>query len=82
MDSRYTYLNAVLDANPSVVRLVADNTVWVGGVLSDYTVATGPVPAGEQSIPGRVTVEAADPSDGNCRGYDAAGTLVALFRTS
>ncbi len=81
MDPRYTYLNAVLDANPTVVRLVADNTVWAGGVLSDYTVATGPVPAGEQSIPGRVTVEAADPSDGNCRGYAAGGVLVALFRT-
>ena len=82
MDPRYAYLNAVLDANPTVVRLVADNTVWAGGVLSDYAVATGPVPVGEQSIPGRVTVEAADPSDTNCRGYDAAGTLVVLFRTA
>ena len=92
MDPRYTYLNAVLDANPTVVRLVADNTVWASGIPSDYAVATGPVPAGEQSTPGvwrvyvalagRVTVEAADPSDTYCRGYDAAGTLVALFRTS
>jgi hypothetical protein len=81
MEPRYVYLNAVLDANPSIVRLVADNTVWAGGIPSDYAVATGPVPAGEQSIPGRVTVEAADPSDGNCRGYDAGGVLVALFRT-
>ncbi len=81
MDPRYVYLNAVLDANPSIVRLVADNTVWAGGVPSDYAVATGPVPDGEQSIPGRVTVEAANPSDTNCRGYDADGVLVALFRT-
>jgi len=82
MDSRYTYLNAVLDTNPSIVHLVADNTVWAGGVLSDYAVATGPVPVGEQSIPGRVTVEAANPSDTNCRGYAAGGVLVALFRTN
>lgn len=81
MDPRYTYLNAVLDANPTVVRLVADNTVWASGIPSDYAVATGPVPAGEQSIPGRVTVEAADPSDTYCRGYDAGEVLVALFRT-
>jgi hypothetical protein len=68
----YAYLNAVLDANPTVAQLVCDAPV--------YDVAAGPVPAGQQSIPSRVTLEGrAMPSVGLCDGYDAVGALVCRF---
>ena len=68
----YAYLNAVLDANPTVAQLVCDSTV--------YGIAAGPVPAGQQSIPARVTlVGQTMPATGLCDGYDAAGALVCRF---
>ena len=86
MGPRYTYINAVLDANPAVVRLALDDRpiVGTGGTIpSDYAVATGPVPVGEQSIPGRVTVEAkSEPLNPFAAGYDAAGVLVVQFGTN
>lgn len=82
---RYTYINAVLDANPTVVKLVLDDRaiVGTGGTIpSDYAEATGPVPVGEQSIPGRVTVEAkSDPLNSFAEGYDSAGVLTIRFST-
>lgn len=68
----YAYFNAVLDENPNVVKLVADDAC--------YPVVIGPVPDGQQSIPGRVTVEMSTDSDDFNRGYDAGGALVVLFR--
>jgi len=77
---RYNYINSVLDAYPTVERLAVDAVPLQSGP-SIYEVITGPVPAGEQSIPGRVTVEQM-PSDAApflCIGYDAAGTLICQF---
>lgn len=86
MDPRYAYINAVLDANPAVAKLVLDDRAiaGTGGTIpSDYAVATGPVPAGEQSIPGRVIVEAKrDALNPFVEGYDAAGALVVQFGTN
>lgn len=72
MSGTYAYINAVLDANPTVTRLVL--------TPESYAVATGPVPDGEQAIPTRVTVEAGTQTDETEYGYNAAGTLVVLFR--
>jgi hypothetical protein len=77
----YAYLNAVLDSNPNVTRLVLDAVPFPGGAPSIYAVAMGSVPDGEQSIPGRVSVEPM-PSDAApfyCAGYDAAGALICQF---
>lgn len=85
MEPRYTYINAVLDANPTVVKLVLDDraVVGTGGTIpSDYAVVTGPVPVGEQSIPGRVTVEAkSEALNPFAEGYDSAGVLTIRFST-
>jgi len=67
----YSYLNTVLDANPTVVKLALTQEV--------YAVAVGDVPAGEASIPGRVTLFAEPPGLLVNRGYDAANGLVAQF---
>ena len=68
----YSYLNAVLDANTDIKKLVVASNV--------FAVAMGPVPGGEQSIPGRVTVaEDAAAAVGFCVGYDAADTLICQF---
>lgn len=77
----YAYLNAVLDSNPNVTRLVLDAVPLPGGAPSIYAVAMGSVPDGEQSIPGRVRVDPM-PSDAApfyCAGYDAAGMLICQF---
>lgn len=68
----YAYFNAVLDANPSVVKLSVDD--------SCYATITGPVPDGEQDITSRVTVTQSVEADEFNRGYDASDTLVVLFR--
>jgi hypothetical protein len=67
----YSYLNAVLDANPSVVKLVLTPEV--------YAVAVGDVPAGEASIPGRVALFEEPPGLLVNRGYDVANGLVVQF---
>jgi hypothetical protein len=68
----YSYLNAVLDANPDVAKLVMASSV--------FAVATGPVPQGEQSIPGRVSVsEDADAESGLCVGFSDADALICQF---
>lgn len=67
----YAYFNAVLDANPSVVKLYVDD--------SCYATITGPVPDGEQDIRARVTVIESTDADEFNRGYDASDTLVVLF---
>ena len=68
----YSYLNAVLDANANIKKLVIASNV--------FAVATGPVPDGEQSIPGRVTVvEDVDAAVGFCIGLDATDALVCQF---
>lgn len=69
----YAYLNAVLDSNPAVTRLVL--------ATDAYAVATGPVPAGETDLATRVTLEAQpDGAVPNLsEGYDAAGALVVSF---
>lgn len=83
MDPRYTYLNAVLDANPEVVRLALDDRPISGTIPSDYSVATGPVPAGQQSIPDRVTLESkSEPLNPFAAGYNSAGELIVQFGTT
>ncbi len=67
----YAYLNAVLDANPTVVKLALTPEV--------YAVAVGDVPAGEASIPGRVALSEAPQGGAVNFGYDAADALVAQF---
>lgn len=67
----YTYLNAVLDANPTIVALVLTPKV--------YAVATGDVPAGEASVPGRVALSLDAEGTVVNFGYDAADALVAQF---
>ena len=67
----YTYLNAVLDANPTVVKLALTPEV--------YAVAVGDVPAGEASIPGRVTLFEEPLGLLVNRGYDAGTVLVVQF---
>jgi hypothetical protein len=69
----YGYLNALLDANPTVTRLVL--------ATDAYDTATGPVPSGETDLATRVTL--AQQPDGATpnlsEGYDAAGTLTVSF---
>jgi len=69
----YAYLNAVLDSNPLVTRLV---------LASDaYNVATGPVPPGQSALTVRATVEV-QPDDAvpnMSEGYDASDALVVRF---
>lgn len=68
----YSYLNAVLDANGNIKKLVVAPDV--------FAVATGDVPDGEQSIPGRVTVlEDTAAAVGFCKGLDAVDTLICQF---
>jgi hypothetical protein len=69
----YAYLNAVLDANPTIAKLVLSTDA--------YAVATGPVPSGEPDLASRVTLEA-QPDDAvpnMSEGYDAVDILVVRF---
>jgi len=69
----YAYLNAVLDANPTITRLVL--------ATDTYAIAAGPVPSGETDLATRVTLEA-QPDDAVpnlSEGYDGAGALVVRF---
>ena len=69
----YAYLNAVLDSNPSVTKLVLSTDA--------YAVATGPVPPGQTDIASRATLEA-QPDDAVpnlSEGFDAADVLVVRF---
>ena len=67
----YAYLNTVLDANPTVAKLALTQEV--------YAVAAGDVPAGEASIPGRVTLFEEPLGLVVNRGYDAGNVLVVQF---
>lgn len=69
----YAYLNAVLDANPSITRLVLSTEA--------YSTATGPVPPGEDDLASRVTLDA-QPEDAVpnlSEGYDSNAELVVRF---
>ena len=69
----YAYLNAVLDANPTIAKLVLSTDA--------FTTATGPVPPGETDLASRVTLEA-QPDDAvpnMSEGYDATDALVVRF---
>ena len=81
MDPRYTYLNAVLNDNPTVTALSLDAVKPAGGGTSLYEVATGPVPAGEQDIQQRAVVTAmpAGSVPSLNTGYDGSGALVIQF---
>ena len=67
----YAYLNTVLDAKPTVAKLALTQEV--------YAVAVGDVPAGEASIPGRVTLVEEPLGLVVNRGYDAGNVLVVQF---
>ena len=69
----YAYLNAVLDSNPSVTKLVL--------ATDAYGVATGPVPPGQLDLASRVTLEAQldDAVPNMSEGYDATDVLVVRF---
>lgn len=83
MDTRYAYLNSILDANPSVTALALDNVKPYAGstAVSLYEVAVGPVPSGEQDIQQRAVVTAMP--DGSVPrlniGYDGSGAMVIQF---
>jgi hypothetical protein len=62
----YAYLNAILDANASITRLVLPSAV--------YAVVVGPVPAGQPSIPSRVACEEA-PEGTATSGYEGSMLL-------
>lgn len=69
----YAYLNAVLDANPTVTKLVL--------ATGAYATATGPVPPGETDLASRAVIEA-QPDDAVpnlSEGFDAADVLVVRF---
>ena len=69
----YAYLNAVLDANPTIAKLLL--------ATDAYSVATGPVPPGETDLASRATLEA-QPNDAvpnMSEGYDVADLLVVRF---
>ena len=69
----YAYLNAVLDANPTIAKLLL--------ATDAYSVATGPVPPGETDLASRATLEA-QPNDAvpnMSEGYDATDVLVVRF---
>ena len=69
----YAYLNAVLDANPTIAKLIL--------ATDAYAVATGPVPPGQTDIASRATLEA-QPDDAVpnlSEGFDAADVLVVRF---
>jgi hypothetical protein len=69
----YAYLNAVLDANPTIAKLVL--------AVDAYSVATGPVPPGEPDLASRVTLDA-QPEDAVpnlSEGFDAADMRVVGF---
>ena len=69
----YAYLNAVLDSNPTIAKLVL--------ATDAFTTATGPVPLGETDLASRVTLEA-QPDDAvpnMSEGYDATDALVVRF---
>jgi hypothetical protein len=69
----YAYLNAVLDANPTVARLVL--------ATDAYTTATGPVPPGQTDLSSRATLEAQPPDavPNLSEGYDAANVRIVGF---
>ena len=69
----YAYLNAVLDENPSVTKLVLS--------VASYAVATGPVPVGAPDIASRVSL-AEQPDDAIpnlSEGLDYDDVLVVRF---
>ena len=69
----YAYLNAVLDANPTVTRLVL--------ATDAYATATGPVPPGQTDLSSRAVIEA-QPDDAVpnlSEGFDAAVLVVRFF---
>lgn len=74
--NRYDYLMAVLDSNPTIVRLVLNTSSAVSD--SVYTVATCGAPEGQPQVSDRVTVEPGTDEDVNV-GYDDNGDLVASF---
>lgn len=67
----YAYLNAVLDANPTVVKLALTPEV--------YAVAVGDVPEGEASIPGRVALVEEPLGLVVNFGYDASDVQIIQF---
>jgi len=69
----YAYLNAILDSNPTVTKLVL--------ATDAYSVATGPVPPGQLDLASRVTLEAQphDAVPNMSEGYDVADVLVVRF---
>jgi hypothetical protein len=69
----YAYLNAVLDVNPTIAKLVL--------ATDAYSVATGPVPPGQLDLASRVALDA-QPDDAvpnMTEGFDVADMLVVRF---
>jgi hypothetical protein len=74
---RYSYLNAVLDANPTVVLLLLNTRSAPYGV-SVYETAVGDPPDGQPRITDRVTVDAGTEEQVN-EGFDLGGNVVIRF---
>lgn len=69
----YAYLDAILDSNPTVTRLVL--------ATGAYATATGPVPPDQTDLASRATLEP-QPDDAVpnlSEGYDVADVLVVRF---
>jgi len=73
----YTYLNAVLDSNPTITRLALNSGPSSVGA-STYWIALYGAPQGEPQVVDRVAVEDGGAEEPN-RGYDVDGALVASF---
>jgi hypothetical protein len=76
MMDRYTYLMAILDTNPTIVRLVLNTSDTP--FSSVYWYALYGAPEGQPQVSDRVVVEAGTDTDPNV-GYDDNGDLVASF---
>ncbi len=74
---RYAYINAILDANPTVALLLLNTRTEPYGI-SVYQIAMGEPPEGEQRITDRVTVDPGTTEQVN-EGFDVSGNLVVRF---
>jgi hypothetical protein len=74
---RYAYMNAVLDANPTVVLLLLNTRTAPYG-MSVYDTAVGEPPEGQPRITDRVKVDAGTEEQVN-EGFDVGGNLVIRF---
>lgn len=74
----YSYMNAIIDSNPTIVRLVL-STEPTGYGVSPFDAAQGPAPEGQPVLTDRAAIEAAPAGQDFSEGFDADGNLIARF---